>query len=138
MRTQIAQRMIRPFTIAWTGRLKNIDGTQQPDGQEAGWDRADVFYQPAYDHCSGELGLSSDSQEYSTCYFAYPNYQPEDPQQPQEPQPDNDNQQPDGQEPGWDRADVFYQPAYDHCAGVLGLSSDSQEYSTCYFAYPNY
>jgi hypothetical protein len=43
--------------------------------QEPGWDRADVFYQPAYDHCTGQLGLAHGSPDYETCYYAYPNYQ---------------------------------------------------------------
>lgn len=53
--------------------------------------------------------------------------------------PANDNQPSgDGQEPGWDRATVFYQPAYDYCLGERGLELDSAAYSECYYAYPNY
>jgi len=53
--------------------------------------------------------------------------------------PANDNQPSgDGQEPGWDRATVFYQPAYDYCLGERGLELDSAAYGECYYAYPNY
>ena len=119
-------------------------------GKEPGWNRADVFYQEAYDHCVGTLGLADGSDEYGTCYFAYPNYQPAvaaqpednseqytEPQQSEEPTYQEDSSDA-GQEPGWDRADVFYQPAYDHCVGTLGLADGSPEYGECYFAYPNY
>lgn len=41
------------------------------------------------------------------------------------------------QEPGADRATVFYQPAYDYCVGQLNLAEGTDEYSTCYFAYGN-
>ena len=134
-----------------TGTADNDNGTVDPNaGKEPGWDRADVFYQPAYDHCVGTLGLADGSGEYSDCYFAYPNYQPTvstqsedsgegytEPEQYDEPVYQEGNAD-TGKEPGWDRADVFYQPAYDHCVGTLGLAEGTDEYSNCYFAYPNY
>ncbi|MFK7903073.1 MAG: hypothetical protein AB8B49_09565 [Nitratireductor sp.] len=101
------------------------------NGQEPGWDRADVFYQPAFDHCVGVLGLAEGSVEYENCYYEYPNYQVDNSQSQQ-------SNNSSGQEPGWDRADVFYKPAYDHCFGALGLEEGSEEYATCYFAFPNY
>ena len=49
-----------------------------------------------------------------------------------------DAQPANGQEPGWDRADVFFQEAHDYCAGQSGLAPDSPEYGDCYYGYPNY
>lgn len=48
--------------------------SEQPEG----WDRAEVYYQPAGDFCAGELGLAQNGQAYNDCYYAYPNYQPND------------------------------------------------------------
>ncbi|MGV8831788.1 MAG: hypothetical protein ACOH2N_07435 [Devosia sp.] len=55
----------------------------------------------------------------------------------QQAQPANDNTG-EQQLPGWDRGDVFYQPADDFCTSALGMDRSVPEYSICYFAYPDY
>ncbi len=47
--------------------------TDQTTGQEPGSDRATVLYQEAHDYCVGQLQLADGSQEYTDCYYAYPN-----------------------------------------------------------------
>ncbi|MBL4647314.1 MAG: cadherin domain-containing protein, partial [Rhizobiales bacterium] len=44
---------------------------QQSGDREPGWDRETVFYEPAYNYCTGEKGYEQGTEEYATCYYAY-------------------------------------------------------------------
>lgn len=100
---------------------------------EPGWDRANVFYQPAHDHCVG-LGYAHGSTEYGECYYAYPN------DQPSEAAPEDNIDAMQGAQPTNDDPTGALGQIQNYCEGNYGDDEAARCYevgAACFASFPD-
>lgn len=101
--------------------------------REPGWDRANVFYQPAHDHCVG-LGYAHGSTEYGECYYGYPN------DQPSEAAPEDNIDAMQGAQPTNDDPTGALGQIQNYCEGNYGDDEAARCYevgAACFASFPD-